>query len=251
MHPGPWQITDSVRVVIGSDHPRGDHEGRLRRVDLGRGDAVLEYDGPGRSHFQVIERGCLVAWEIGSHPNPDAVITLDPRDVDTFFAGSAIGPEVVERTWITGLAYGGTKVRHRPVPLDEFDNEALAVLPEIPNADLAFDLTLSATPFGTIRVIEEFHNGVRARWAWGEGSSPAVSVAVPFVRYCEFRAGRVTALDALVEGQIAGEWSDIMLCDGLVEREEQLRVLRQECSPRAILAQGLLGALLTEAGGPG
>jgi hypothetical protein len=188
-----------------------------------------------RSHV-VFDRGRGAAWAPGDSARAEMRLCWTARDASRLATGALTGTEAMAATRIVDAS---TPELDGAMPPSGFVRGAPAAhVPAMLGASLVVQFATGDGPFGPFAFVLELIDGIPRRERFGTVASADVVVTLSFRAIASVFADRISVLEAVAGGQVAGELAALAALAGVFEGDE-LRALMARSAGRAQLLASL------------
>lgn len=181
--------------------------------DWANGRFVFEA-GEARWHL-VLERGEVVALAEDGIEDPDVTLRWDADHARSILNYSLQGNDAMAVTTVVEGAYTGP-----PAPLNLVGRPELERLPHVPGGNLNVQYLFRQGPFGDVLHALIFEEGRPVAQQLGKVEHMDVMVEVTYRAMARVRAGEITIIEALEDGNVAGQLGPLALLAGITESPE-------------------------------
>jgi len=198
---------------------------------------VAEFDAGGRSSHLVVDEGRVLGWRPGPARRADVRLRWTAADANRLAWGTLAGAAAMAATRVVDANGPGGSMSAPPMGLAARDRTHL---PPMFGATMRVQLMLTDGPFGPFQYAFELVDGVPVRERFGAALADVV-ITLPYRTVALVFAGRISVLEAIADGEIAGELAALAALAGVLEGDE-LRAHMARLAPAA-LALTTLGEL--------
>jgi hypothetical protein len=181
-------------------------------------EAALEFDAGGIVSHLIVRAGRVAACGLGRLPDAQVGLMWSAQDAVRLALGTLAGNAAMIAT---RLHDAGSSNQLTPVPpMGLMDRPEVQDLPKIQGASLRVQFLHPGGPFGECAYLLDFTDGRISAERLATAAVADVGVRVPYRAMALVRAGRISILEALAEGEIRGDIAPMASLAAILEGDE-------------------------------